>query len=386
MSTEKLYYLDSHMTEFTARVLSCAPGKHGFDVVLDRTAFYPEGGGQPGDRGVLGGVTVTDTHEKCGDIVHYCAAPLEVGSTVTGTIDWAWRFDQMQHHSGEHILSGLVNQKYGFHNTGFHVGKEVMEIDFDGVIPPEDIPLLEEQANRAIWQNLPIHCHIPDPEALAKATYRSKRALPWPVRLVQIPNTDSCACCGVHVAYTGEIGLIKIISWTKFHQGVRLELVCGKRAWDYLQNVFFQNRQISQALSAKPLETAVAVKKLQDSLTEEKFRGTGLQKQVFAGIAKDYVNQSNALHFADALEPGQVRELADAIAGVCSGFAAVFSPREDGYSYCLASREEDLRQLGKAMTGALNGRGGGKPNFQQGTVSAEETAIRNFFEKELSYV
>ena len=378
----KLYYEDCHLGQFTATVTGCNPTEKGWQITLDATAFYPEGGGQACDLGTLGSVRVLDVREQDDQVIHLCDAPLTVGETVTGILDWDRRFDLMQQHSGEHILSGLVCQKYGFHNAGFHVGKEVMEIDFDGMIPPEDIPLLEEQANRVIWQNLPIHCHIPDPEALAKATYRSKRALPWPVRLVQIPDTDCCACCGVHVAYTGEIGLIKILSWTKFHQGVRLELVCGKRAWDYLQQVFFQNRQISQALSAKPLETAGAVKKLQDSLAEEKFRSTGLQKQVFAGIAKDYVNQNNVLHFADSLEPGQVRELADAIAGVCAGWAAVFSPREGGYSYCLASREEDLRQLGKAMAGALNGRGGGKPNFQQGTVSAEAAEIRRFFEQE----
>lgn len=384
--TRKLYYEDCHLRQFTATVTGCQRAENGWQITLDATAFYPEGGGQACDLGTLGSAQVLDVREQGEQVVHLCDSPLPVGETVTGALDWDRRFDLMQQHSGEHILSGLVNQKYGFHNAGFHVGKEVMEIDFDGMIPPEDIPLLEEQANRVIWQNLPIHCHIPDPEALSQATYRSKRALPWPVRLVQIPDTDSCACCGVHVAYTGEIGMIKILSWTKFHQGVRLELVCGKRAWDYLQQVFTQNRQISQALSAKPLETAGAVKKLQDTLSEEKFRSTGLQKQIFAGIAKDYVNQKNVLHFADPLEPGQVRELADTIAQGCTGWAAVFSPREGGYSYCLGSREADLRQLGKAMTSALNGRGGGKPNFQQGTVSAEEAAIREFFEKELSYV
>ena len=383
--TRKLYYEDCHLRQFTATVTGCSPTENGWQITLDATAFYPEGGGQACDLGTLGNIRVLDVREQDDQVIHLCDAPLTVGETVTGILDWDRRFDLMQQHSGEHILSGLVNQKYGFHNAGFHVGKEVMEIDFDGMIPPEDIPLLEEQANRVVWQNLPIHCHIPDPEALAGATYRSKRALPWPVRLVQIPDTDSCACCGVHVARTGEVGLIKILSWTKFHQGVRLELVCGKRAWDYLQQVFFQNRQISQALSAKPLETAGAVKKLQDTLAEEKFRSTGLQKQVFANIAKDYVNQKNVLHFADGFEPGQVRELADAIAQSCSGWAAVFSPREGGYSYCLASREEDLRQLGKAMTTALNGRGGGKPNFQQGTVSADETAIRHFFEQTASH-
>ena len=382
----KLYYEDCHLQQFTATVTGCEPGETGWRVTLDATAFYPEGGGQACDLGTLGHVRVLVVREQGEEIIHLCDAPLPVGETVTGVLDWDRRFDLMQQHSGEHILSGLVNQKYGFHNAGFHVGKDVMEIDFDGLIPPEDIPLLEEQANRVIWQNLPIHCHIPSPEALAQASYRSKRELPWPVRLVQIPQTDSCACCGVHVAHTGEIGLIKILSCVKFHQGVRLELVCGKRAWDYLQQMFSQNRRISQCLSAKPLETAAAVKKLQDALAEEKFRSTGLQKQIFSSIAKDYVNQKNVLHFADSLEPGQVRELADAIAGVCTGWAAVFAPREDGYSYCLASRETDLRPLGKDMTTTLNGRGGGKPNFQQGTVSAAEAAIRNFFEKEISYV
>ena len=383
--TRKLYYEDCHLRQFTATVTGCNPCENGWQITLDATAFYPEGGGQACDLGTLGSARVLDVRELGEQVVHLCDSPLTVGETVAGALDWDRRFDLMQQHSGEHILSGLVNQKYGFHNAGFHVGKEVMEIDFDGMIPPEDIPLLEEQANRVIWQNLPVHCHIPDPDALSQATYRSKRALPWPVRLVQIPDTDSCACCGVHVAYTGEIGVIKILSWTKFHQGVRLELVCGKRAWDYLQQVFAQNRQISQTLSAKPLETAGAVKKLQETLSEEKFRSAGLQKQVFAGIAESYVNQNNVLHFADTLEPGQVRELADGIAGVCTGWAAVFSPREGGYSYCLASREDDLRQMGKNMTAALNGRGGGKPNFQQGTVSAEEAAIREFFEKEHSY-
>ena len=377
--TRKLYYEDCHLQQFSATVTGCVFSEKGWQITLDATAFYPEGGGQACDLGTLGNVRVLDVREENQQIFHLCDGPLPVGEAVTGALDWDRRFDLMQQHSGEHILSGLVNQKYGFHNTGFHVGKDVMEIDFDGRIPPEDIPFLEDWANWIIWQNLPIHCHIPDPETLAQTPYRSKRELPWPVRLVQIPNTDSCACCGVHVAYTGEIGLIKILSCAKFHHGVRLELVCGKRAWAHLQQIFFQNRQVSQQLSAKPLETAEAVNKLQDALAEEKFRCSNLQKQVFAGIAKDYVNQSNVLHFADSLEPGQVRELADAIAGVCDGWAAVFSPRDGGYSYCLASREVDLRQIGKNITVALNGRGGGKSNFQQGTVSADEAAIRNFF-------
>lgn len=384
--TRKLYYEDCHLKTFSATVTGCRDAEGGYAITLDATAFYPEGGGQACDLGTLGTARVLDVREQDGEILHLCDTPIPVGSPVEGRLDYDRRFDLMQQHSGEHILSGLVNQKYGFHNAGFHVGREVMEIDFDGIIPAGDIPALEEQANRVIWANLPVHCHIPDPENLARTPYRSKRELPWPVRLVQIPDTDSCACCGVHVAFTGEIGLIKILSCVKFHQGVRLELVCGKRAWDYLQQVFSQNRQISQLLSAKPLETAQAAKKLQDTLSNEKIRAAQLQKQAFAGIAKDYVNQNNVLYFAQDLEPSQVRELADRIAQVCTGWAAVFAPREGGFHYCLASREADLRQLGREMTAAINGRGGGKPNFQQGTVCAEEAAVRKFFEKETDYV
>ena len=153
MSTEKLYYLDSHLTKFSAVVLSCQPGKHGYDVVLDRTAFYPEGGGQPGDQGVLGGVRVTDTHEAGGQIVHYCDHPLEVGETVEGEIDWNRRFDLMQQHSGEHIVSGLIHARFGYDNVGFHMGHDAVTIDFNGPMEPEALAEIEAQANEAVWRN-----------------------------------------------------------------------------------------------------------------------------------------------------------------------------------------------------------------------------------------
>lgn len=379
MQTRKLYYEDCHLAVFSATVTDCQEAESGWLITLDATAFYPEGGGQACDLGTLGDARVLDVREQGEQVVHLCDRPLEVGSTVEGRLDWQRRFDLMQQHSGEHILSGIVCSAYNCSNSGFHVGKDVMEIDFDAPIPPEDIPGIELQCNQIIWDNRPIHCHIPDPETLAKTPYRTKRALPWPVRLVQIPGNDSCACCGVHVASTGEVGIIKIISCVKFHQGVRLELVCGQRAWDYLQKVFDQNRQVSQLLSAKPLETGEAAKKLLDTLAAEKLRSAHLQKQVLEGIAQSYVNQSDVLHFADGLEPGAVRDLADRISRVCSGYAAVFSPKEGGFSYCIAAQEGDLRQLGKDMNTALGGKGGGKPNFQQGTVTANKTQIREFF-------
>ena len=375
----KLFYENSHLQEFTARVTGCRQTEKGWLVTLDATAFYPEGGGQACDIGTLGGVNVLDVREKENEILHLCDGALEVGSEVFGKIDWQHRFDLMQQHTGEHIVSGLLHEKFGYHNTGFHVGKNVMEVDFDGPISPEDLAQIERRANEAIWANLPVKCWIPEPEELPSVTYRTKRELPWPVRIVQVPGYDSCACCGIHVAHTGEVGMIKILTCVKFHGGIRLEMVCGNRAYRYMAEVFEQNRLVSQTFSAKILETGEAARKMQEALTAEKLRAANLQKQVFENIAAGFAGKENVLYFADALEPGQVRELAEKISKVCTGYCAVFSEKEDGFSYCLATRDGDLRELGKALTASLNGRGGGKPNFQQGTVKADKTQIESFF-------
>lgn len=371
----KLYYEDCHLRQFTAVVTGCEKQDRGYLVTLDSTAFYPEGGGQACDLGTIDGVRVLDVREKGETVLHLCDGALEIGKTVTGRIDWERRFDLMQQHTGEHILSGLINRKFGYHNVGFHIGSDGMEVDFDGPIAPEALAELEARANEAVWADLPVKCWIPTPEELPDVRYRAKKALSWPVRIVEVPGFDSCACCGVHVARTGEVGIIKILSCVKFHGGVRLEMVCGGRAYRYLAGVFEQNRQVSQTFSAKMLETGDAARKTAAALAEEKFRRTELQMRVFDSIAMSYVNQENVLHFEDGLEPGQVRILADKIAGACRGFAAVFS----GGSYCLAAREGDLRPLGKAVNEKLGGRGGGKPNFQQGSVQADQARIEAFF-------
>ncbi len=378
--TRKLYYENCHLSRFSARVTGCTESEKGYLVTLDQTAFYPEGGGQPCDLGTLGGVSVLDTQEQGEEVVHLCRQPLTVGDTVEGIIDYERRFDLMQQHSGEHIVSGIVHARYGYHNVGFHMGADMITIDFDGMIPMEDLAEIEAQTNAAIWKNLPLHIWYPSPEELPTVGYRTKRALPWPVRIVEIPGYDKCACCGVHVAHTGEIGLVKLFSMVKFHQGVRLEMACGKRALAQLTAAYDQNRQVSQTFSAKILETGLAAKKINDALAAEKFKVVGLQRRLFDGIAKSYVTQENILHFESGLDASLVRELADRIAGVCSGKIGVFSGSDEaGYSFCLATRDGDLRQLCKDMTAALGGRGGGKPNFQQGQLKATEAQIRSFF-------
>ena len=380
METRKLYYASSHLSKFSARVLSCEKTEKGYAVILDATAFYPEGGGQASDTGTLGTVRVLHTRETDGQVIHLCDGPLEPGTGVEGTIDYAHRFGLMQQHSGEHMVSGIIHRRYGYHNTGFHVGSEMITIDFDGVIPPEDLPAIEAEANGAVWQNLPVRCWIPEPEELEKITYRTKRALPWPVRIVEFPGIDSCACCGTHVQHTGEIGIIKLFSAIPFRGGTRMEMACGQFALRLLNHAYDQNKQVSQAFSAKITETGEAARRMNEVLAQQKYRIAGLEKQIFRNIADRYVNCGDVVHFEEGLDSAAVRELADAIAEVCGGMAAVFSGRDgEGYAFCLVTRQGDLRELGKTMTKALNGRGGGKPNFQQGSLKAKKQEIEAFF-------
>ena len=383
--TRKLYYEDCHLAEFTAQVTACEQTEKGWEIQLDATAFYPEGGGQACDLGHLGEASVLDVRERDDAIIHLCDQPLEIGATVFCRLDYARRFDLMQQHSGEHIISGIIHEKYGYHNVGFHMGPNMITIDFDGPIPTEDLPGIELRANEAVWQNLPLHIWYPSEEELPTVGYRSKRALPWPVRVVEIPGYDKCACCGTHVAFTGEIGVIKLFSVIKFHDGVRMEMACGKRALAALNHAFDQNRQVSQAFSAKITETGEAARKMNETLAAEKYRSTGLQKQLFRHTTEGYVNCKNAVHFEPNLEPALVRDLADMMADKVSGMAAVFSGTDaDGYNFCLMTRTGDLRDLGKAMTKVLGGRGGGKPIFQQGRVGGTEGEIRKFFEEQLN--
>lgn len=380
--TRKLYYEDCHLQQFNAQVLTCEKTPKGFEVVLDATAFYPEGGGQACDLGTLGGATVLDVQERSEEVIHLCDAPLETGSTVEGSIDYDRRFDLMQQHTGEHIVSGIIHRRYGYHNVGFHIGAHTIQIDFDGVVPAEDLPAIEQEANTALWQNLRVNCWYPSEAELPKVFYRTKRALPWPVRIVQVPGYDSCACCGVHVAATGEVGLVKLFSVTGLRGGCRIEMACGKRALELLNLAFEQNRLVSQAFSAKWPETGAAAQKMNEALAEEKYRSAGLRKRIFESISKSYINCKRAVHFEEGLDSVGVRQLADAIAEENCTTAAVFSGADGaGYAFAMVSRQEDLRAFGKAMTAQLGGRGGGKAEFQQGRVAATRLQIEQFFGK-----
>lgn len=380
MTTEKLYYKDTYQKEFTAAVLDCREHKKGYQILLSATAFFPEGGGQPYDTGTLGGAKVLEVHEKNDEIWHYTDKPLAVGSQVNGKIDWERRFDFMQQHSGEHIVSGLIHAKYGCDNVGFHLGSDVVTIDFNCEIDESDLPELEAKANEVIWQNQKTHIFYPTPDELKALTYRSKKELTGSVQIVEFPGADICACCGTHVARSGEIGMVKLLSAEKFRSGVRMEMISGRRVLDYLNMVREQNQKTSVLLSAKPDKTADAVQRLFDENHRLKGRVLTMEEKLFAQEAGRLAGAGNVLLFEKGLEADSVRKLAVAVMESCGGRCAVFSDNGDGtFKYALGEKDGDLRVFIKEMNQALNGRGGGKPFFAQGSVQAQEEEIREFF-------
>ena len=372
----RLYDTEPYLRAFTARVLSCTEEKDAWAVVLDRTAFYPEGGGQPGDRGSLGSARVLDTRERGGEVVHLCASPLSPGESVAGEIDWARRFDHMCQHSGEHLVSGMICRRFGCNNVGFHLGAETVVIDFDRPVPPEALPELEEAANALIRADVAIEVSHPGGEALAALDYRSKKELHGDVRIVTVPGADCCACCGTHVRRTGELGLIKLLNMKPFREGVRIEMVSGERAYRYVCAVTAQNHAVSVALSAKETATAEAVARMKQELAELKYRLVGTENRLFAHIAAAHAGEACPLLREEGLDPEALRRLCAAMSEAGAAEAAVFSGSDEGgYRYAVKLPPERV----KAMNQALRGRGGGRDGFAQGSVAARWEEIEGFF-------
>ena len=383
METEKLYYADPFLKDFTATVLDCQPGKNGFVVTLDRTAFYPEGGGQPADHGTLDGAAVTDVHEKNGVILHNVDRAVEIGKTVASTIDWDRRFDHMQQHSGEHICSGIICGRYHCDNVGFHMGMDMVTIDFNADIPWEELLEIEAQANRYICEDHPIDIQFHRGAELDTIDYRSKKPLDGDVRIVAFPGADCCACCGTHVLRSGQVGLVKFLSVQKFREGVRIELLCGKRALDYLSRTWEQAKAIGQRLSVKPVDAAAAVERLEGELSAAKLRCAQLEESVFAAIAQEQSGKGDALLFQPPMKPDSVRKLADAVAKTCGGLAAVFAGEGTHFAYALGQADgQDISAQVKAINSALHGRGGGRNGFAQGSVEATQSDIEAFFKED----
>ncbi len=371
---KELYDLDPYRKEFDAKVVSCTEHNGHYEVILDQTAFYPEGGGQPADHGTLNDVNVLDVHEKAQGIIHTCDAPLAVGETVHGTIDWNRRFDFMQNHSGEHIVSGLIHKMTGFDNVGFHMG-EVIQIDFSGPLTEDQMREIEVQANRIVMRNEPINALFPSAEELETIDYRSKKELSGVVRLIEIEDADLCACCGTHVRNTGEIGLIKLLSMQKHKKGVRIEMLSGMRAFDYVQKAMNENHKISVALSAKELETSDAVDGLLKASNLKDVRIREVSESLLKYRLNEYEDgQKLIIDFEDDLDRNVLRRHGNDLAAKAET-AAVISGDETKWNYFIISKTVNLKDKAKQINEALNGRGGGSAEMIQGSFAAEKDKI-----------
>lgn len=382
----ELYYRLPYVKEFDAVVTGCAPGKSGFEVTLSQTVFYPEGGGQLADSGFIGEAAVADTRRRGDAIIHYADRALQVGSVLHCAIDWQKRFDHMQAHSGEHIVSGLIHQRFGYDNVGFHMAADKVTVDFNGVISEEQLAELEREANACVYANLPVRVFFPSPEELAALDYRSKKELSGIVRLVEFPGVDLCACCGTHVERTGEIGLIKFVSMARYKGGVRIEMLCGRLAMQDYARKNEQEREIGRIFSAKPYETVEAVRQYVAAAEAAEARASELARRYFELRAAQFPAGGGLLvDFEDGFKPVELRRFCDAlVAGGKAKTAAVLSPAENngkkGWNYVICASEPVLRDAVKTLNKELNGRGGGDPTLVQGTFFAERAEIERALE------
>ncbi len=372
--TKKLYWEDPYLSEFNAEVLSCEPYRDGFAVTLNRSAFFPEGGGQTGDSGEIGGIKVYDTKEKDGTILHLTKEPVPLGSSKC-KIDFDLRFSRMQCHSGEHVLSGIMYSLFGIENRGFHLSDSVVTIDTSRPLTDEEADIAEEKANEAIWKNIKINAYFPKKEELASLYYRSKLDITDNVRIVDIAGIDTCACCAPHLSSTGEIGMIKIAAKEKYKVGSRLYILCGTRALKDYRKRLTEEKKISNLLSAKQDALFPAVENLFLAEKKEKEKSSRLRRQlkeqIFLSLKK---TDSPITLFLSEEQKGDAREYATDLLNL-SPTALVFAGEEESYAYAVASSKTDLKAITKEINSIIRARGGGSSTLISGTSNAKKEDI-----------
>ena len=378
LPTKRIFDEDAYITEFEGSVLSCTECEKGFEIVLDQTAFFPEGGGQYPDKGTLNGIEITDVQEdKEGVIRHFSEKEIPAGEKVFGKINWEQRFDFMQQHSGEHIFSGLAHKKFGATNVGFHLGYDETTIDLDVLLSEKDVLELELLANEAVYKNLPIEISYPSEEELEVLPYRSKKKLSGKIRIVTFPGYDICACCGTHVKQTGEIGIIKLTAFQNYKGGTRLFMLCGKRAFKDYQNKNGDVIKVTNSLSVKPNELCLAVKRLENEITEHKIYESSLKKELFALKAEKLGTGEKICVFENGMTPDELRKFCITLSENFK-IAAVFNGKDGDYKYAVSSKTENCAAIAKEINAKFSGRGGGKPELVQGGCLGNASEIEEF--------
>ncbi|MBR6643107.1 MAG: alanyl-tRNA editing protein [Lachnospiraceae bacterium] len=377
----KLFYENINLTDFNATVVSCEPAADSkrYRVLLDATAFFPEEGGQSADKGTLNDLPVLDVQIKDDLIYHYVSVPLEPGTTINGHVDWAQRFDFMQQHSGEHIVSGLVHGRFGYNNVGFHLSTNEVTLAFDGDLSPEQLREIERCANEIIYQNLPVEITYPSKEELSTLSYRSKIEIEGQVRIVTIPGVDVCACCAPHVDKTGAIGMIKITNCQSHRGGVRLNILCGARALADYNNKQDSVTAISVALSAKQDLIAEAVLKVKDDILRQQERINDLQAKYLELSISTLPAPEEAEHavlFVDKMDTIAIRNTVNTLAERYNGYCGVFSgDEENGYQFIVGSKNKDCKELAQTFRTEFGAKCGGNTPMIQGSITAPKERI-----------
>lgn len=374
--TEELYNISSYIKDFCATVLECKKDSDFYEIILDRTAFFPEGGGQRADTGCIGNVRVIDVQKRNGAIVHIAASPLNVGEAYDCQIDFDERFAKMQNHTAEHIMCGIIHSLYGYDNTGFHLGEGYMTFDIDGELSETQLSDVESRANKAVWKNLPVTVSYPTSEELGKSEYRSKLDLTENVRIVSVEGYDKCACCAPHVAKTGEIGIIKITDHLRYKGGTRIFAVCGSFALDDYTKRISVAKAISAKLSLPQEQIDLGVDRLQSEIISLKRELNTAKHRITLGIIDSLEKTSENIILFTELESSDMREIVNHGTSLTPGFCAVFSGNDaDGYKYVIGSETLDLQKNASALNSAIDGRGGGSSQMLQGSTHSDRATV-----------
>ena len=375
--TQRLFDVDSYNKEFTAKVILCVPSGDNYKVVLDRTTFFPEGGGQAADKGTLDKVNVLDVQEKDGIIYHTVSEPFEEGTEVNGKIDWNVRFERMQHHTGEHIVTGLIHEKYGYNNVGFHLSDGICTLDMSGPLTKEQLQEIEIQANEMIYQNRPVEILYPTKEELKSLDYRSKIEIEGQVRIVKVDGCDICACCAPHVRSTGEIGVIKMVQTQNYKGGVRITIACGRRALrDYSAKDEYV-KAIMYSLSSKEELIVEGVELMKKEIAQLKSKVLESERERLRYKTQEIpAGQRTVCLFEERLDGNLPRDFMNMVLDKDTCVCAVFTGNEtNGFRYVIGSRTQDMRPISKELNVQFAGRGGGKPEMVQGSLVGGKAAI-----------
>lgn len=379
MPTIKLYENDSYIKEFTATVVSCEEKDGAYFLVLDKTAFFPEGGGQDADKGKIGEADVLDVQIKNDVIYHKVNKLLNENEEVNCQLDWETRFVRMQNHTGEHIVSGVIHKNFGYNNVGFHMNDTVVTLDVDGPLTEESIRSIEIMSNNAVFGNKSIRAIYPAPEELPDYDYRSKLDIAEGVRLIEIEDTDLCACCAPHVAKTGEVGIIKILSFIPYKKGTRIEMLCGALALNDYQTLHMSNKSVMNMLSAKRFEIAESVERIQNELSLLKAENKKLMAEMATLKTEKHIIGNTACVFIDGVSYDELRNCSNELIEEHE-YCYLFSNTDgDNYIYVVSSKTQNVRENVQKLNIAFNGKGGGRDTYAQGRIVGTKKTILEYF-------